>query len=736
MGAVFSRFASSFGNSLLWWNVSVLAPGSTCSACSHADRVALLIDAAAYFAALRTAILAAEHTVYIVGWDVDTRTVLVPEATSELPNTLLDFLNRVLEQRPQLRIYVLSWDFSVIYSLERELMPSYKFASMAHPRLSFALDGRHQVGASHHQKLVVVDDCLAFCGGIDLTIRRWDTQRHAPDDPERRDPGGVPYAPMHDVQLAVSGAVAGALGELARTRWQRATGHTPHKPKPRSPLWPAGVEPDLRDLSVAIVRTQPSDSELHRDVREIEQFTLRAMETAEHLIFAENQYLTSAVVGDVLSRRLQAPNCPEIIIVLPKVECGWLEQSSMGVLRERMLRKLGQADRHGRLHVVYPQLPGLGEHCVNVHSKLLIVDDRLLKVGSANLSNRSLGLDTECDLAIEAEAGPRGERTRQGIAQVRRRLLAEHLGLTPEEVAQGELASGSVARFIVSRRETPRALLPVPVENTATINLASLEQLVVDPEHPMAADAFINGLLPSELQRPVPRSLAGLSVLLAPLFVLTIAWHTTYMRSLVVVEHVVALIDAVKGSAAPALYVVLGFLVLGFGLCPFTLLLTLSVMAFGPLSGAAYALLSGVVSACSFYWLGRLLGHVPLDYLRGPRMSKLRADLRRRGFHATVAARLFPLGNFTAINLLAGALYVPFKDFFLGNLLGLLPGVLGTALCARQLERLLRKPSMIHALLLVVCIVGWSASLWLLGRVLADRPSRPLTKRSLERGLA
>ncbi|MFT3925332.1 MAG: VTT domain-containing protein [Myxococcales bacterium] len=719
--------------------MSVLVPGRTCSACLHADRVALLVDAAAYFSALRAAILQAEHTVYIVGWDVDTRTVLDPNPADGLPGTLLEFLNQVLDERPKLRIFVLAWDFSVIYALERELLPSYKFGSMAHPRLSYALDGRHQLGAAHHQKMVVIDDGLAFCGGIDLTIRRWDTTLHAPADPNRKDPSGAPYAPMHDVQLAVSGAAAEGLGELVRRRWQRATGQPLPKPRARGMRWLPQVQPDLLDVEVAIVRTEPSDAEHHRDVREVEQLTLESLKSAEHLVYIENQYLTAAAVAELLCQRLSEPGCPELIVVLPKVECGWLEQSSMGVLRERVLRKLSEADVHGRLHTVYPEQQGLGEQSVNVHSKLLIVDDRLLKVGSSNLSNRSLGLDTECDLAIEAPAGAAGARVRQGIAHMRRRLLAEHLGMTADEVARAEAGhGGSLAALLRARRSEGRGLrclLPLPVESSAPLNLAPLEQLVVDPERPMAADAFINGLLPVELQRPVPRSLAGLSILLGPLIVLAIAWHTRLLRSFEVFERTVDLVDAVRFSAAPGLYVMVAFVVLGFGLCPVTLLVTLSVLGFGPLRGSAYALLGALVSASVFYGLGRALGRAPLDYLRGPRMSKLRADLRRRGFRATTSARLFPLGNFTAINLLAGALYVPFGPFFVGNLVGLLPGVLGTALCAEQLESLLREPSPRHGFYLVLCVVAWSLSLWFLGRVLSDRPP-PRVSRRMERRFA
>jgi phosphatidylserine/phosphatidylglycerophosphate/cardiolipin synthase-like enzyme/uncharacterized membrane protein YdjX (TVP38/TMEM64 family) len=727
--------------------VNLLAPGSTCFRVERADRASVLVDAAAYFSALRLAIAEAEHTVWIIGWDVDTRMVLDPAPRDGLPRTLLEFLNCALARRPGLKIHVLAWDFSVIYALERELLPSFKFASAAHPRLLFALDGRHQVGASHHQKLVVIDDQLAFCGGIDLTIRRWDTSEHGPDAGDRVDPNGEPYAPTHDVQLAVQGPIAGALGELARARWQRATGEElgPCPPRettfcsradPRaSTLWPATLRPDFRGVQVAIARTQPSDSELHRDVREIEQLTLRAIAQARRLVFIENQYLTAAAVGDELCRRLAEPAGPEVLIILPRTECGWLEQSSMGVLRERMLRRLRQADAHGRLQVVYPAVPGLGAEPVNVHSKLLIVDDRLLKIGSANMSNRSLGLDTECDLAIEA-AGEAAREIAAGIARVRRRLLAEHLALTPDQVARGETSSGGMNRFVASRRGTARCLLPVPEESAGPLNLSALEQWVVDPERPMAADTFIDGLLPARLQRPLPRALTGLGVLLLPQLVLGSSWHALRAGG-AGGSGLAELASQVSASPFALIYVALGFVAAGFGLCPVTWLITLSVLGLGTLRGSGAALLGSLLSAAVFYWLGRLWGHVPLDYLRGPRMAKLRAGLRRRAVRATMAARLFPLGNFSAINLLAGALYVPFPAFMAGNLAGLLPGIVGLALCARQLERLLASASLRDLVLWLACVLGLGLGLWLCARGLGDVGARrPTPRRSWERGFA
>ena len=148
----------------------------------------------------------------------------------------------------------------MIFTLERELLPSYRFAWNAHPRLSFALDDAHPSAGSHHQKIVVVDDTLAFAGGLDLTIRRWDTPAHDARDPARVDPDGAPYPPMHDVQMMVDGDAAAALGELARERWHAPPARRCRAQRARrgADPWPPAVAPDVRDAPIGIARTMPA----------------------------------------------------------------------------------------------------------------------------------------------------------------------------------------------------------------------------------------------------------------------------------------------------------------------------------------------------------------------------------------------------------------------------------------------------------------------------------------------
>ena len=135
----------------------------------------------------------------------------------------------------------------------------------------------------------------------------------------------------------------------------------------------------------------------------------------------EAQYLTAASIGEILAERLVEPDGPEIVVIMTRSSHGAMEHLVMGENRDRLIRKLRSVDRHGRLRIFYPAVPGRVLECeVHIHAKLIIVDDVFLRVGSSNLNNRSMGLDTECDLAIEGL----DPRTRATIAQLRDRLVA------------------------------------------------------------------------------------------------------------------------------------------------------------------------------------------------------------------------------------------------------------------------------------------------------------------------
>ena len=714
----------------------VLRPGENCWRIAKAARAAVLIDADAYFTAFRHAVSRARESIFILGWDIDSRVELAP-GTSEAPLTLLRFLNDVLARQPGLRVYALAWDFSVLFTLEREPLPAHRFAWNAHPRLSFQLDDAHPFGASHHQKIVVVDDALAFTGGLDLTIRRWDTPAHLAHEPARVDPTGRPYPPAHDVQLMVDGEAAAALGELARARWHAATGQAPAvAAAPAGPdLWPEATAPDIRDAPVGIARTQPAFRDAPA-VQEVAAVALHSIAAARRFIYIENQYLTSAAIGAALARRLAEPDGPDVVVVLPREEHGWLEQSSMGVMRARLLRHLHASNRHGRLRLYYPTIPDLDRGCMNVHAKVMIVDDRHARVGSANLSNRSMGLDTECDLVLDSELDPRFGPV---IASLRNRLLAEHLDCDPQAVADALAGRGSLIDAVEALRGRSRSLAPLPhpspgeaevarpVPDAAAagaakpaLDLAFLDGLACDPERP-APDQLLAMLVPEALRPPVRRSLAGWGLVVAAVLALVAVWRLTPLRTLLSVERVAALGHTLRDHPSAPFAVIGSYLVGTLVFFPITLLLGATALVFPVPVSIVYCLAGGLSAATTTYWIGRLVGRFRPRWLERPRVVRVGRQLRRRGILAVIAARMLPVGNFSLINITAGALGIRFRDYLIGNLIGMLPGVLALTLFADRIAATVRRPHAANLIALALMAGAIAAALWWLKRRIARR---------------
>src|ERR1044071_8233943 len=153
-----------------------------------ANRAAVLIDAGQYFGAARAAMLKAKSHIFVVGWDIHSRTTFVGEsgvAKDGYPELFGEFLTALARERPKLKIHVLLWDFAALYATEREFFPVYALRWNTPPGVDFYLDNAVPLGSSQHQKLIVVDDYVAFSGGLDVTIRRWDTTAHDYDNPLR-----------------------------------------------------------------------------------------------------------------------------------------------------------------------------------------------------------------------------------------------------------------------------------------------------------------------------------------------------------------------------------------------------------------------------------------------------------------------------------------------------------------------------------------------------------------------
>lgn len=463
--------------------ISILAPEKNCWRVEQAHRAAVIVDAAAYYRYAREAMLSARKQILLIGWDFDTRIRLDQRANDCAPAHLGRFISWLARRRPQLRIYILKWDLGALKLLGRGSTILHLLGWMRQRGISFRLDGAHPSGASHHQKILVIDDAFAFCGGIDMTGARWDTREHRDDNPLRKRPTTRrAYGPWHDATMAVDGDVAKALGDHARARWKAACGESIDPPETCPSAWPEKLEPTFWNVPVGISRTCGATGD-QMPIREVEQLFLDMLGAARRFLYVETQYFASRAIAEAIARRLHERDCPEVVIVNPDTADGWLEERVMGPARAQLIRQLRARDEQGRFRIYTPVTKGGAD--IYVHAKIMIVDDLILRVGSANLNNRSMGLDSECDLTIDARLCG-GSDTVRLISDVKNDLLAEHLGCDTSAVATCLDRTGSLIATIEQLRGTGRSLRPFDPPEFSDVENEIAESELLDPE---SADA-------------------------------------------------------------------------------------------------------------------------------------------------------------------------------------------------------------------------------------------------------
>jgi phospholipase D1/2 len=686
--------------------LSILQPGRNVWRIARAHRAAVLIDAAAFFGAVREALLQAQRSVFIIGWDVDSRTRLVGEsgtADDGWPITLREFLTRLVGERPELTVHVLAWDFAVLYALEREPFPSIMLGWNTPARVKFRLDNFLPIGTSHHQKLVVVDDALAFSGGLDLTIRRWDTPAHDPKNRTRVDPAGKPYAPFHDVQCLVDGDAARALAELAHRRWARVTEESVAPAGRPDVPWPASVKPDLTDVEAAIARTLP-DFEGEKEVREVEALFYDSLTIAERMLYIENQFFTCARFAEALAQRLQERPELEAVLVAPRSHHSWIEARTMRNGRVRFMRILHDAGVGDRVRLLGPVVRGAGGTTETmVHSKVMVIDDTFLRVGSANLNNRSMGTDSECDLAFEAS----GEAERAMIRRVRDRLIADHCGVAPAAVAEAMEFHGSLIGVAENLSGRGHRLEAIDDGEPDAGEMAAYIEGLADPERPIHSEALVTTIVGP--QQPQRRARLLLKVGLAVcLFVgLAIAWHYPPLSDIAALDSIRPMLASLAQEPWAPLLVVGIYLVAGLLAFPVTVLIAGTAAAFGPLLGFTYAGIGALASAVVTYAVGAVMGRETLKGLIGPRLNRIRQRIARGGVLAVAAIRLVPLAPFTLVNLAAGASDIRLTTYVAGTILGMLPGLLLLSALGHQIMRIVSAPTPVEFALLSGAIALW-----------------------------
>lgn len=424
--------------------MTIFVPGDTCWRTARASRAAFLIDNENYYAALHQALSKAQHSILILGWAFDPRTRLAPDGhegpddADEIGHILVNLAG----SRPQLDIRLLIWRSTLPMSGSHDFFGRRAEHWFADTPVKFRFDSSAAFGACHHQKVVVIDDRLAFCGGGDIVTNRWDTADHLHDEPRRLLPEHTRYPARHEVTMMVDGEAAQALGELFHQRWRLATGEAllgPHVGL--EDPWPAEFSPQIANPEVAIARTLPAWTK-GETTDEIRRLTLACIRQARRVIYLENQYFTSLSVAQALAARLAEPDGPEVILILGAHSPSWFDRMVMDRARNPLIRLLLAADAFGRLRVFQPTT--LSGDPIIVHSKVSVFDDQVARVGSANLNNRSEGFDTECELALSGAT----DQARDAIREFRDDLVSHFLAVSSQDFAHMRIAQGSVGKAI------------------------------------------------------------------------------------------------------------------------------------------------------------------------------------------------------------------------------------------------------------------------------------------------
>ncbi len=681
-----------------------------------------LIDCANFYRALHKAICQAQRSIFIVGWELDSTVRLLrgeDEKATEIPSIASELLAWKAAKNPQLKIYLLRWDSSLAFIDDRELMAERNWAANTPENVHICLDNVVPVGGSQHQKIILIDDELAFSGGMDLARQRWDEREHRFYEPERTDLAG-PYGPYHDVQVMMDGPIVTHLAELVRWRWSRAAGY-PALPVQNQtkinldvvPTWPKNWPVLFKDIECAIARTLPR-MEDHPAVQEVYHMYLDLISQAENFIYIENQFATHTGIAQALNKQLKLKTKLQVLLISSYNPQGLFENKGLWTGRIDFKNCLYEGVESDRVKMVYTKIQNSGGElaCKRIHSKILVVDDKYFVVGSANIANRSMSLDSECDIAFIGDSIEK----KQQIVLARNDLIAEHTGRSLEEVEKVFSMDKPIVNLLKPIRFMKYHLQEID-DSQFTDKSFQFLQKFADPPEPLIS------LSPHLTNAPLRNPKKNLFLVGALLFVFGLfisAFLLNQRHRWLSAENIQLFLNTSRQSQWAFPIVCLSYILGGFVLFPVTILSLLTAAAFGPFWGPLYAMGGALSSGAVMFGIGHLAGFKLLRRVLGERIRKLDYCMKEAGIWGIALIRFLPLAPYSLVNLAAGMSSVRFIDFLIGSFLGFLPASVVKGFLGDALVQSVIKPNPQTKNYLILGVLGWLAlvifSIWIAKR--------------------
>lgn len=661
---------------------SIFKPSRNCWKVDTIKNGTILVDSADFYRAVHEAFCKAQRSIFILGWDIDSGVKLLrgeDEKNSSEPSVLLELLSKKARERPDLTVYILIWDSSVVFFGERDFLPERIWTNNTPENIHFHLDNTIPLWGSHHQKIILIDDQLVFSGGMDLSRQRWDERAHLPNDPLRTDAKG-PYGPFHDVQIMMEGPIVQHFSELVRLRWRHATGYDPVATLPRlSSVWPSRFPVQLKDFPAALARTIPRTDTLV-EVQEVHQMYLDLFALAKKFIYIENQYFSSKEMALALNAALKKNPSLQALLISSYDPQGIFESEGMWANRIDFKRIAEQGGVQDRVRIVSSGILFKGQmHYKRIHSKIFIVDDLYCVVGSANLANRSMDLDTECDVILEGQT----DSQKQQILWIRNDLLGEHTSRSLQELED-----------IFSR---PDPLTELIKDSGGGYQLREIQDSQFTHQNFQAVAGKLADPEASKIQKTLglknPRKFLVFSIVVAVIAFIALAWFVRRHISWFSPDAIQLFLEDARASHWSFLIVCGIYIVGGFVLFPVTLMSLITAAVFGSLWGPIYGMAGALLSAAVMFGLGHWAGLKGTRKFLGDRIRSIDAKFKEAGIFGVTILRLIPIAPYSLVNIAAGISSVRFSDFMLGTFFGFLPAFLVKGLVGDSLAQVLLNPT-------------------------------------------
>ncbi len=692
---------------------SIFHEGYNCWRVEKADHVSIVVDYGNYYRDLRESIINARKSIFLLGWDIDSRIELMrgqDARKDDYPVTFFDLVCWKAKQNPDLQIYLNRWDYSMFFMRQREPFWEQKWKSCGLPNIHVCMDNILPLSACHHQKIAVIDDEVAYWGGMDVALGRWDFRQHHVQNKHRADPAQLPhihekehFAPYHDIQAVMSGPAARSLAEWARIRWEKACPKTKIVPisqvKDNNDIpycWPQSDPPDFEDIDVALSRTMPA-MQGQRQIEEIIALFRDEIRQAKNFIYIENQFLACQEVALALNEQLRKEPALRVLLVSCYEPNGIMERIAMWGGRVRFKDTLTSGGVGARVAMAYPACHENGKEApVRIHSKLMIIDNTYLRIGSANINDRSMGMDTEFDVTLYGD----NQAACSKIASVRNDLIREHTGYEIEKI-QEVVRNGDVQELLEECPGSRQHLRRINDEQYRNQPMAKTIYKLADPRRPLIHARWTRFPRFNKQQAMV---LAAAILFAASLAAL---WSWTPLAEYTDKENLSQLLENIRNAPLALLWIIGIYVISGIFFFPVTAMSTVVVLMFGGWQGFLYATMGALCSGLAGYAIGRAIGRERLLKIF-PKAEKSMEKIRSSGVIGVTVIRMLPIAPFSLVNMIMGVIHLPLLPFLLGTFFGLSPGKIMLAIFGESFIEVFQNPDLQNSLYAAMGITIWA----------------------------